>query len=454
MAVGILAEKQTQEPVTLNQTSLEVTRNMAKALGRTQYYSPDRMKAYQRKLLDPLLRHARKEVPFYATRLDPLFAGDGSIRWEAWNDIPTITRSDAQGAGEALCAKSYPDLMGPYTENQTSGSTGMAFKFRSPAITRILSSAASQRIFDWHNVDCFGKMAFIVDVKRRYPFPKGGIERRWNVKETEAPAYHLSVSELVQDQLQWLLETKADILNTYPSIALAMANLAKERGMSLPIHTFIGQGEVFSDEDKAALTDEHGLKVIDRYGASELGAIAAECPEGDVYHQFSEASMMDVLDLDDNRPIRDGRGRLVLTPFYNYATPLIRYENQDQVEITSQSCACGRTLPCIQKILGRERNVFTYVDGTQSWPTVPETAHRAFFPAKQIQVIQKTFTDLEIRYVKDEASTAILNIERVEAVFQKYLHPSVKLEIVEVQEIPRSASGKFEQWITQIEKWN
>lgn len=452
MVLILWLRKRTQGLVTVNQTSLEVTRNMAKALTRTQYYPPDRMKAYQRKLLEPLLRHARKEVPFYATRLDPLFAGDDSIRWEAWNDIPTITRPDAHEAGEALFAKSYPDMMGPYTENQTSGSTGIAFKFRAPAITRILSSAASQRIFDWHNVDCSGKMAFIVDVKQRYPFPKGGIERKWNVRETEAPAYHLSVSELVRDQLQWLLETKADILNTYPSIALAMANLAKERGISLPIHTFIGHGEVFDLEARKALTNEHGLKVIDRYGASELGPIAAECPQSSLYHQFSEASMMDVLGLEDNTPIIDGRGRLVLTPFYNYAMPLIRYESHDQVEITSQACSCGRTLPCIQKILGRERNVFTYVDGTQSWPTVPETAHRAFFPAKQIQVIQKTFANLEVRFVRDDASTASLNVEKVEAVFQKHLHPSIKLEIFEVQEIPRSPSGKFEQWISQINK--
>lgn len=423
---------------------------MAKVLVRTQFYTADRIQAYQRKLLEPLLRHARQEVPFYTTRLDPLFAPDGTMRWEAWDDIPTITRSDALDAGESLFANSYPERMGPYSENQTSGSTGMAFKFRETGLTSIMSSAASQRIFDWHNVNCSEKMALIVDVRRRYPFPKGGVGHLWNVRETEAPACQLSVSETVQDQLRWLLETKPDILTTYPSIALAIAERAKEHGVPLPFHTLIGQGEVFSDEAKTILTNKYGLKVIDRYGASELGPIAVECPEGSTYHQFIEACFMEVLKLDDNRPVKDGRGRLVLTPFYNYAMPLIRYENQDQVEITSQPCPCGRTLPCIQKILGRERNVFTYIDGKQSWPTVPETAHRACFPAKQVQVIQKTFTDLEIRFVKDDASTAILNVEKVEAVFREYLHPSINLTIVEVPEIPRSASGKFEQWVTQV----
>lgn len=434
----------------MSPSSLEVTRSMVKALHRTQYYSPDKMQAYQRRLLAPLLRHARQEVPFYATRLDALFDHNDAIHWDAWNDIPTVTRAEAQEAGEALFAKSYPEMMGPFSENQTSGSTGMAFKFRATALTRIISSAASQRIFDWHSINCAAKMAFIVDVNRRYPFPKGGIERRWNLRETEAPAYHLSVSETIQNQLQWLLETEADILNTYPSIALAMARLARTRGLSLPIHTFIGHGEVFGDAAKATLSDEFGLKVIDRYGASELGPIASECPDSPLYHQFSEVSMMDVLGLEGSNPINDGRGRLVLTPFYNYAMPLIRYESHDQVEITSKSCPCGRSLPCLQKILGRERNVFTFVDGTQSWPTVPETAHRGFFPARQIQVIQKTVTDLEVRFVRDPQSTAILDVGKVESVFREYLHPSINLEILEVSEITRSASGKFEQWISNI----
>ena len=43
------------------------------ALEETQYLAPDRMAAYQRRLLDRLLRHARAETAFYADRLAPIF---------------------------------------------------------------------------------------------------------------------------------------------------------------------------------------------------------------------------------------------------------------------------------------------------------------------------------------------------------------------------------------------
>ena len=102
--------------------SLEAARKFVTVLEKTQYYPPDRMQTYQRRLLQPLLHHARREVSFYATRLDPLFAPDGSIRWDAWADIPTFTRADAQQADDALFAKSYPEQMGNEVSHHRHGS--------------------------------------------------------------------------------------------------------------------------------------------------------------------------------------------------------------------------------------------------------------------------------------------------------------------------------------------
>ncbi len=71
----------------MDQATLELMRKMAKALDRTQYYTADRMQAYQRKLLEPLLRHARQEVPFYATRLAPLFGQDDTIEIDDFHPV-------------------------------------------------------------------------------------------------------------------------------------------------------------------------------------------------------------------------------------------------------------------------------------------------------------------------------------------------------------------------------
>lgn len=449
-AADILAEKRTQELVTLNQTSLEVTRNMAKALNRTQYYPPDRMRAYQRKLLEPLLHHARKEVPFYANRLDPLFANDGSIRWEAWNDIPTFTRAEAQQAGDALYAKSVPEMAGSHKEHQTSGSTGIPMKFRISQIASLMNGAVGERIFEWHKIDLTGKMAFIVDTINRYPYPDGAKGQQWNVVRPDAPACELSLSASFEEQLEWLMAAKPDILTAYPTVGTAICELAAQRGISVPFHTFIGQGEVFNEDSKTYLAQIHGLKLIDRYGASEVGAIAAQCPSNNRYHQFCEANLMEVLDFDSETFVKEGRGRLILTPFYNYAMPLIRYENQDQIEITQAPCPCGCTLPSVTKILGRERHVFTYEDGSRSWPNLRKSEYAPFLPARQIQVIQKTKTDIELRFVREANDHTPIDRKGLELFLHGRLHPSIQLEIVETDEILRAASGKFENWVSLI----
>lgn len=434
----------------MDQATLELTRKMAKALNRTQYYPADRMQAYQRKLLEPLLRHARQEVPFYATRLDPLFGQDDTIRWDAWTDIPTFTRAEAQQAGEALFAKSVPAMIGGHTEKQTSGSTGTPLRFRVSDMSGWMSTAAAQRIFEWHEIDMSRTMAFIVDSQGRFPYPDGSRGNFWNVTKPQAVGINLSLTETISNQLKWLNSSKPDFLITYPSIAVALCELAAREGIPAPFHTFLAQGEVFTEQSKAYLENEHDIKTIDRYGASEIGAIAAQCPTGNCHHQFCEASLMEVLDLKGNRPLEEGRGRMVLTPFYNYAMPLIRYENQDQIEITRSPCPCGRTLPSITRILGRERHVFTYIDGSQSWPFMLKHEYAPFLPSRQLQGVQKTTTDIELRFVRDANNNTPIDHAGLETFLQKRLHPSINLEIVEVDSIPRAASGKFEEWISLI----
>ena len=60
-------------------------------LMESQYWPPEQMLEFQRSQLAQLLRHARATVPFYKTRLDPVFKNNGAIDWDRWNEIPIVT---------------------------------------------------------------------------------------------------------------------------------------------------------------------------------------------------------------------------------------------------------------------------------------------------------------------------------------------------------------------------
>jgi phenylacetate-CoA ligase len=62
----------------------------------------------------------------------------------------------------------------------------------------------------------------------------------------------------------------------------------------------------------------------------------------------SEAIIVEVVD-DQGRPCRDGEiGRVVATPLFNLAGPLIRYEIGDYAE--AGTCECGRALPTLKRV--------------------------------------------------------------------------------------------------------
>lgn len=62
--------------------------------------------------------------------------------------------------------------------------------------------------------------------------------------------------------------------------------------------------------------------------------------------------MAEVYDPETGESSREGRGRLVITTLYRQAMPLVRYDLEDTVEVSSAECGCGWHLPVV-RVLGR-----------------------------------------------------------------------------------------------------
>ena len=53
-----------------------------------------------------------------------------------------------------------------------------------------------------------------------------------------------------------------------------------------------------------------------------------------------------------------------MTTLENYLMPLVRYEIGDYAIASNAQCACGRTLPLLGRVLGRQSNLFRKSDGS------------------------------------------------------------------------------------------
>ena len=68
---------------------------------------------------------------------------------------------------------------------------------------------------------------------------------------------------------------------------------------------------------------------------------------------------------EQNRPCGPGAsGRVLLTTLHNYAAPLIRYDIGDRAALAPDSpCGCGRGLPLLTRVSGKERPPLLLSDG-------------------------------------------------------------------------------------------
>jgi len=183
-----------------------------------------------------------------------------------------------------------------------------------------------------------------------------------------------------------------------------------------------------------------GCRLIDKYGCVEIGLMAAQCFYCGAYHPADHHLLLEILD-DSDRPVRRGKmGRVVVTPLFNRAMPLIRYETGDYAFV-AKTHQCSHSSVSLASIAGREKNLFTMPNGRKF---VPALDPRLVFELglRHFKLIQRTMTDIDFLYVPGDP-TAELPQERAQELVDKCMASGFKVSCVKVSELPRAASGKF-----------
>lgn len=113
---------------------------------------------------------------------------------------------------------------------------------------------------------------------------------------------------------------------------------------------FVG-GEPLTTARRARISRLWGVPVIEEYGSTETGSLAGECAHGRM-HLWADRALFEVYDPQTGTVAAEGSGQLVVTPLYREAMPLLRYNLEDDVEVSYDDCDCGWQLPTV-RVLGR-----------------------------------------------------------------------------------------------------
>jgi phenylacetate-CoA ligase len=424
-------------------------------LDQSQWWSRERLADSQASQLRALLRHAQATAPYYRERLDDLdLSGDPEQLLADWTKLPLLTRAAAQQAGTALYSSAVPKSHGKTTLAATSGSTGMPLEVLSTQLIRHINLALNLREDFWHGRDTSAKNVSIRPDRGKTD--SGGADKpHWDTAHSlianTGPSARLHSSVAIDKQVDWLLQQQPVYLLSMPNNLKGIAEEMRARGETLPdLREIRSYAETLTVDIRQLLGEVFAVPVTDVYSAVEIGYIGLQCPEHEHFHIQSESVLLEVLDEADQACQPGQVGRVVITALHNFASPLIRYEIGDYVEL-GEPCACGRGLPVINRVMGRERNLITLPDGSRHWPSLLIRDWSLIAPIHQAQVVQKTVHDLEVRLI---AARALKPAEESELreFLSKQLHHQFNYQISYHKSLKRGRHGKFEDFISELER--
>jgi phenylacetate-CoA ligase len=420
-------------------------------LEKTQWLPAETMSKHQHKQLVALAKHTDKySVHFHKRLAAANLTPDDLSTPEGLRKLPVMSRRELQSAEDDIFCSMIPQAHAPVNVHCSSGSTGEPVNVRRTAINNLFYQATNLRENLWQQRDFTGTYAVI-----RANMPDGIKEMKnwgkpysWFFKT--GPVYLKNVTTDIDEQVEWLRQIDPDYLLTYPNNLTALLQKFEQRGLKLPrLREIRSVAETLSDELRDYARKVFNVEIADTYSSEEVGTIALQCPVSGLYHIMSECLIVEILDEKDN-PCWPGQiGRVVVTDLYNFATPLIRYDLNDYAKV-SEDCSCGRGLKTLKRIIGRSRNMVLLPDGRKHWLFFGSARYREIAPIRQRQLIQRSRETIEVRLVVD----APLNMEQKKR-FTELMHESLgypfELKFVYFDEkIPRSKSGKYEEFICEV----
>jgi phenylacetate-CoA ligase len=416
----------------------------------TQWAEPQDVAADQHRQLGALAEHAARHSPHFRERLSRAHLGPRDLTTpDGFQQLPVLRRRDVQSSGSHLYCRDVPTKHLPLVDTRTSGSTGEPVVVKRTSIGQLFWSAMTVRDHLWHERD-FGKGLSAI----RANIPAYGRDASWgppmSLLFATGPSQRIPITSAVARQFTWLRDFTPDNLLIYPTSLGALAHYCGQNGLALPSLRHIRSiGETLSPAIRTLALEVFGAQVEDLYSSQEVGIIAIQCPESDLYHTMAESVLVEVLDA-AGVPCKDGEvGRVVISDLHNFATPLVRYDIGDYAE-RAGPCACGRGLPTLRRIVGRERNLIVMPDGTRHWPLVGFTRFRGIAPIQQYQLIQHERDLIEVRLVAERPVSPQEEAELRRVIQRALGHPFTVTFSYFADQIPRGPGGKFEEFVCRL----
>lgn len=437
--------------------------NFHHQLAINEFLSVDEQTSRQEKSLSRILSHAEEKIPYYKNVLKN--TGISSQDISSISDLtalPILTKLDVQHHADELRTHILPPGHNHNNFTQSSGTTGQPTRIYQTNRSNFMFTQLKQRELRWFRFNPKSNLASI-RLPSQLPRRPGGKQiqagetfrlQAWPyIGRYFQTGHHLcySVINPVDAQAVWLSQIQPDYLLTYSETLEHLAFAYKSKETPRSMKALIAISEQLTPGMRDHIENSFSIPIFQNYGLNEVGIVAARCKEGRRYHVHTEHCMVEIVDENGFACSPGTTGKIVVTVFSNLAMPLIRYDTDDLAKAVEGPCPCGRTLPSFGEIEGRYSRIAFLPENTLALVG----AIREALEKMPIE-LSKNLRQFQIHQFKDDSFELRLFTPggmnnkfsaRIQSAWQKAIgNTQVRLNIIEVKEIPRGPGGKFQDF--------
>ena len=421
---------------------------------RSQWWSEQELVRYQEERLRRVVAHAYEHIPFYRDLFQHHGLKPADIQTLA--DLPRIPILSKNTLRREFQRLQAPGSIG--REVRTSGTNGAPVRVLMDKSANVLEFVYYWRAWSWAGYrlgDRFAELTshFFLKSKSR---ADELIHRQRLTGRLLLNSLGLG-RENVRLFAGAMRKYRPRFLKGLASALYYFALFLRElRVDDLALRAVFSTGEILTKHQRATIEGTFHCKVHDLYGHMERTVAVSECPKGSL-HIHPEYG---ILELANKVPVGPGspageriyQARVVGTSLHNYSMPLLRYDAGDVVELVDPQliCPCGRRMPRVHRILGRQEDVVIRPDGQVVtalfivFEHVPEVA--------QGQIVQTDSDRLCIRVVRNPQYT-LESEANLLSCLRRFVGPEMAIEF---KYLPPGAfheeagAGKFRMIVSRL----
>jgi len=345
---------------------------LRRAFERSQWFTPEQFHHYQEQKLRKLIEHAYATVPYYRDLFRHLHLYANDLRClKALQNLPVLSKAALRKHFRSL-QSTFADSYGAHLI-RTSGTSGEPVTFLLDTPSNVLEFVYYWRHWSWAGYKIGLRFAEFASNYFLQNSRYGQEHYLFQRLTGRLLLNSMSISEeSVREYVQAIRYHRPLFLKGLASVLHIFAHFVRTLNYDLEFRAIFSTGEMLLPWQRRDIEQTFRCKVYDSYGHMERTVAVSECPAGG-FHINPEYGVMELLPLAETEAASLNTGRnsriklasVVGTSLHNLSMPLIRYETGDVAEVMADDtpCPCGRHMPRIQRIIGRQQDAIITVDG-------------------------------------------------------------------------------------------